>query len=393
MHCEGDERGSAELTKPNRAPETLVAQANHFIDPESGAVIPPVQPSSTFARDGDYALRQGYLYSRYASPTMDHAEQIIAELEGGAASMLFGSGLAAIAALIETVPSGKHIVLPRIMYFGAQKWIQRCAAQRQLTLHLVDQTSLEAIASAIRPGETDLVWIETPANPTWDVVDIAAVAELAHEAGAILGVDGTAAPPCTTRAIAFGADISMHSATKYLNGHSDLTAGVLSTRATDRRWEELGMVRCHSGGVLGAFEIWLLIRGMRTLFVRFRQSSETAMKFAHHFDGHPAIDRIIYPGLPTHPGHEIATRQMTGGFGGMMSVLVKGDFEKARRVAAACGVFVPATSLGGVESLIEHRKSVEGPDSPVPDTLLRLSIGLEHEADLIGDFDHALHAA
>ncbi|MEO1019811.1 MAG: aminotransferase class I/II-fold pyridoxal phosphate-dependent enzyme [Pseudomonadota bacterium] len=195
--------------KSNRAPETLVAQARHFIEPESGAIIPPIQPSSTFARDEDYELKQGYLYSRYTSPPMDHAEELIAELEGGAASMLFGSGLAAIAAVIETVPNGGHIILPRIMYFGAQAWFQRCAEKRGLKLDLVDQTDPEAIAAAIRPGTTDLVWIETPANPTWDIVDIEQTAAIAHEAGAILGVDGTAAPPCTTRALAHGADITM----------------------------------------------------------------------------------------------------------------------------------------------------------------------------------------
>ncbi len=379
------------MAKPNISPETLLAQSMHYIAPESGAIVPPIQPSTTFARDAEYNPIGDYLYSRYDFPGLSHAEEMIAALERGQDSLLFSSGLAAVAAIMETVPSGGHIVIPRVMYFGAQAWIKRQAEKRSMALSVIDQTSQIDIANSLTKNGADLLWIETPANPTWDVVDIGATAALAREAGAKLIVDGTAAPPCTTQALALGADIVLHSATKYLNGHSDLTAGVLTTNALDHQWEEIGLVRRYSGAVLGAFETWLLVRGMRTLYVRFRQCSKTAMRFATHFEGHPKISQVIYPGLSSHPGHEIAKCQMQDGFGGMLSVLVDGDFERARKIAGATRVLVPATSLGGVESLIEHRKSVEGPESPVPNNLLRLSIGLEHIDDLVKDFDQALH--
>jgi cystathionine gamma-synthase len=242
----------------------------------------------------------------------------------------------------------------------------------------------------LRPGKTELVWVETPSNPTFEVVDIAEAARLAHAAGAILGVDGTCAPPCTTKALGLGADIVVHAATKFLNGHSDMTAGVVSVAAKDARFEDIHFIRKQQGAVLGAFEAWLLVRGMRTLFVRFERQSANALVLAAHFEAHPRIARVIYPGLPSHPAHMIAKKQMTGGFGGMLAMLVKGSAEDAKRVAGAVKVFYPATSLGGVESLIEHRKSVESPDSIVPPNLLRLSIGIEHVSDLIADLEQAL---
>jgi cystathionine gamma-synthase len=234
------------------------------------------------------------------------------------------------------------------------------------------------------------VWIETPVNPTWDVIDIAAAAEAAHGAGAILAVDATAATPVLTRPLTLGADLAFHSATKYLNGHSDLTAGVLVTRAIDARWQEITSVRHLMGGVLGAFEAWLLLRGLRTLYLRVERASASALEIARHFEGHPKLAAVLYPGLESHPGHAVAKRQMTGGFGGMLSLLVDGDAAAARAVAARTRLFVPATSLGGVESLIEHRATIEGPHSVVPKNLLRLSIGIEDPADLIADLEQAL---
>jgi cystathionine gamma-synthase len=235
-----------------------------------------------------------------------------------------------------------------------------------------------------------VVWIETPVNPTWDVIDIAQAAEIAHAAGAVLAVDGTVASPVTTRALEYGADIVFHSATKYLNGHSDVVAGVLVTAREDERWEDIKLVRTLTGGILGPHEAWLLLRGMRTLFLRFDQASTTALQLAQHFEGHPRLQQVLYPGLETHPGHAIARRQMTRGFGGMLSLLVKGGADEAKRIAGKTRLMVRATSLGGVESLIEHRASSEGPRSAVPKNLLRLSIGIENCQDLIDDLEQSL---
>lgn len=374
------------------APETNAAQALHFLDKETGAVAPPIHPTSTFARGEDYELISQYNYSRYESPNIVLAEQVIASLEGAAGSRVFGTGLAGIAAVFETLKPGDHVVVPRIMYFGALLWLRRLAEQKGMTLSQFDQADIRTLKAAVKPGRTRLVWIETPANPTFEVVDIREAATIAHNAGAILGVDGTNAPPCTTRALDLGADLIFHSATKFLNGHSDITGGVVSTRTLDARWEEIHFIRKQQGAVLGAFEAWLLVRGMRTLFVRFERQSANALAFARHFEGHPKLERVIYPGLPSHPGHEVAMRQMTGGFGGMLSVLVKGGQAEGRKVASAAKVFYPATSLGGVESLIEHRKTVESPDSPIPDNLIRISIGIEKVDDLIADLEQALEA-
>ncbi|MEJ8573977.1 aminotransferase class I/II-fold pyridoxal phosphate-dependent enzyme [Microbaculum marinum] len=373
-------------------PETLVAQALGRVDGETGAVVPPMHSATTFARGDDYALIGSHIYSRDSAPTVAHAEEIVAALDGGGGARLFGSGLAAIAALLETLEPDAHVLAPQVMYYAAQDWMRRLAARGRISLDLYDQTRPETLEPLLQPGRTKLVWIETPANPTWDVVDIAATAALARSAGALLGVDSTCAPPPTTRPLELGADIVFHSATKYLNGHSDLTAGVL-VASGDARLSDIHAVRNLTGGVLGGFEAWLLIRGMRTLFVRFARQSETALSIARHFEAHPRVSRVLYPGLESHPGHAVARSQMTGGFGGMLSILVDGSLEDARRVATATRVFVPATSLGGVESLIEHRRSVESPTSTVPDTLLRLSVGLESADDLIADLEQALSAA
>jgi cystathionine gamma-synthase len=242
----------------------------------------------------------------------------------------------------------------------------------------------------MRPGETKLVWLETPSNPLWQVADIEAVGRLAKAAGARLAVDNTVPTPVLTRPIALGADIVMYSATKYLNGHSDVLAGVLVTREADDFWEQVHYNRSKIGAVLGPFEAWLLQRGLRTLYLRVERASASALTLARHLEGHPQVDRVLYPGLASHPGHEIARRQMQGGFGGMMSVRIKGGGEAALGVAKRLEVFVRATSLGGVESLVEHRATIEGPDGPVPEDLLRLSIGVEAVEDLIADFDRAL---
>ena len=375
---------------PRPSPETLLAQAAHFIDPADGAIVPPIRPSTTFARDADYALMGRSDYIRPDNATYEAVEPLLAALDGGAEALLFSSGLAAASALLETVRTGEHVVAQRIMYYGALAWLRRVSERRGIGLTLFDAGEPESLADAIRPGETALVWIETPANPTWDVVDIAAAAELAHGAGAALAVDSTAAPPVTTRALDLGADIVFHSATKYLNGHTDVLAGVLVTKETDARWQEIGQVRGLTGGVLGSFEAWLLLRGLRTLALRFERASASALKIAQHFEGHPNVARVLYPGLESHPGHAVARRQMRNGFSGMLSLLIDGDAEAAKSVATRLKLIVPATSLGGVESLVEHRKTVEGPTSAVPDNLLRFSIGIEQADELIADLEQAL---
>ena len=379
------------MSPPNRAtPESRAVQALHEIDAATGAVVPAVAPSSTFARDADYALRDGHVYSRDTCPTVMHAERIIASLEDGAAALLFGSGLAACAALFETVPAGKRIAAPRIMDHGAQDWLVRLRDKRGIGLDWFDAGDPLSLEAAVRPGQTILLWLETPVNPSWAVIDIEAAARVGHEAGAVVAVDGTCASPVTTQALALGVDIVFHSATKYLNGHSDLTAGVLVTRVEDEAWRELRWLRSRMGGVLGAFEAWLLIRGMRTLFIRFDKASANALTIARHLEGHPRIERVLYPGLPSHTQHAVAQRQMTRGFGGMLSILVRGGAAEAKRIASSTRLFLPATSLGGVESLIEHRKAVEGPNSVVPDNLIRISVGIENPGDLVADLDQAL---
>ncbi len=383
------------MSQEDRQPDldTRLAQACHFIDAATGAISPPIHPSSTFARDADYNHVGDYSYSRSGNPSWRVLEQVCADIEGGAAALCFASGMAAVTSVLETVGSGGHIVAPRIMYHGSQDWLRRIAERRSIELSLFDATDPAALAAAIRPGETSLVWIEPLLNPTWDVIDIAAAAELAHAAGAALVVDATVCPPVTTRALEHGADIVFHSATKYLNGHSDVLAGILVSARCDERWAEIEQVRLLAGGVLGPFEAWLLLRGMRTLALRFERASSSALAIARRLEQHPMIERVLYPGLESHPGHEIAARQMTRGFGGMLSLLVHGGGDAARAIASGNGVFVPATSLGGVESLIEHRAAVEGPHSAVPQNLLRLSVGIESCDDLVADLEQALERA
>jgi len=371
-------------------PETVAAHALDAYDEATGAVVPPLNAATTFARNADYGLRIRVSYQRNGHPNLWQAERTIAVLEQGAEAQLFASGMSALVALIETVPEGAHVVVPETIYYGTRDWLKRQEAKGRLTLAAFEPGEAGSLERAISGGSTDLVWIETPTNPTWDVIDIAETARLAHEAGAILCVDSTAAGAVTTHPLALGADIVFHSATKYLNGHSDVLAGVLVTGEVNDRWTALRALRTQHGSLLAPFESWMLIRGLRTLFVRFRQQSANALQIARHFDAHPGLEAVLYPGLQSHPGHEIARRQMTDGFGGMMSLLVRGSLADTTAVLKRLKVFIPATSLGGVESLVEHRKLIESPGSPVPDNLLRLSIGIEAAEDLIADLEQAL---
>jgi cystathionine gamma-synthase len=374
-------------------PATLAAQALGHIDPQTRAVVLPIHPSTTYLRDPDNGYSTGRVYARADNPSFEQPEAVLTALENGAASMVFASGMAAATAVFQALAPGDHVVAPTVMYWALRNWLTGFATHWGLRVDLVDTSDLDALRAAVRPGETKLVWLETPANPLWTVTDIAAAAGIAHAAGARLAVDGTVATPVLTRPLDLGADIVMHAATKYLNGHSDVIAGTLTTRAADDFWARLRSVRAQVGGVLGPFEAYLLTRGMRTLFPRVRVASASALRIAEHFARHPRVAAVLYPGLASDPGHAVAARQMAGGFGGMLSVRVAGGEGAAVRTAAHVRLWKRATSLGGVESLIEHRASIEGPTSPVPPDLLRLSVGIEEAADLIDDLAQALEAA
>jgi cystathionine gamma-synthase len=298
--------------------------------------------------------------------------------------------MAAATSVFLALKPGDHVVAPNIMYWGLRKWLQTYAAEWGLKIEFVDGADVAAIAAAVQPGRTKLVWIETPANPTWPVTDIEAAAAVAHKAGALLAVDSTVATPLLTRPIELGADIVMHSATKYLNGHSDVVAGALVAARQDAFWERIVMIRAGNGAILAPLEAWLLLRGMRTLSLRVERACRSAAQVAAHFADHPRVSRVLYPGLPSHPGHAIAARQMSGGFGGMLSIRVAGGEAAAIATAARVQLWKRATSLGGVESLIEHRASIEGAGTPAPPDLLRLSVGIEDPGDLIDDLDQAL---
>ena len=369
----------------------MIAQALGEIDSTTGALTPPISVSTNFEQAADGSYHQDRVYSRADNPTYEQAERMLALLEGAAGGcLLFASGMAGATAVFQSLLPGDHVVVARVLYWGVRKWLAEFGLSWGLDVEFVDTSDLHAVMAAIRPGSTRLVWLETPANPTWEVTDLGAICDLAHAAGARVAVDNTVPTPVLTRPIDFGADIVVHSATKYLNGHSDVLAGAVLSARNDPFWQRIRSWRRTAGAVPGPFEAWLLVRGMRTLFLRVRHQSQSALTIARHFEKHPALRAVLYPGLPSHPGHAIAARQMTGGFGGMMSIRVAGGMKRAQAVLAAVKVFKRATSLGGTESLIEHRSSMEGPSSPVPDDLLRLSIGIETVEDLIADLEAAL---
>jgi cystathionine gamma-synthase len=318
------------------------------------------------------------------------AEDLLSRLEGATDALLFSSGMAAGAAVLQSLRPGDHVVIPAVMYWGLRNWMLDFCDRWGIELDRFDPSDPDDLAGKVQADRTSLVWIETPCNPTWDVIDIELAAEVAHSAGAKLAVDSTVATPVLTRPIELGADIVMHSATKYLNGHGDVVAGALATAREDELWERIRQQRAETGAIPGSFEAWLLQRGMRTLFLRVRNASQSAMAIAEYFSDHPRLEKVLYPGLPTHHGHVIAKKQMCGGFGGMLSFCVNGDESDALRFVSRCEVFIRATSLGGVESLIEHRYSIEGPKSPIPPNLVRISVGAEAVSDLIEDLEQAL---
>ena len=376
---------------PRWKPRTLAAQMLGAEDPVTKGVVPPVHVATTFIRDPDNQCRAGFAYGRPDNATVRQTEAVIAALEGAGEALLFGSGMAAATAVVLALDPPAHVLAPQVMYWAFRNWLASQAPRYGYRVDFVDMTDLAAVRRAIKP-ETRLVWIETPANPLWTITDIAAVAEIAHAAGARLAIDSTAATPVFTQPLTLGADMVMHSATKYLNGHSDVMAGALVPARKDDTWERIKAVRTQHGAILGPFEAWLLMRGLRTLDVRVRAQCEGAGLLATRLSRHPQVSQVLYPGLNTHPGHGIAARQMTG-FGAMLSIRVRGGEAEAIATAARVNLWKRATSLGSVESLVEHRASVEGPASPCPPDLLRLSVGLEDPDDLYGDLDQALRTA
>ncbi|MCE2907873.1 MAG: trans-sulfuration enzyme family protein [Betaproteobacteria bacterium] len=381
------------MTDKAQHPDTIAAQALGWIDERTRAVIPPLHVSTTYLRDEDNQYRSGRVYARADNPAFDQAEAVINALEGGHQALLFASGMAAATAVFQALKPGDHVLAPKVMYWSLRNWLMGFATEWGLEVELIDMTSPAAVAAALRPGRTALVWIETPANPLWTVTDIAETARLAHGAGARVAVDSTVATPLLTRPLALGADVVMHAATKYLNGHSDVIAGALVVREDSPYWQRVRKVRAQLGGTLGSFEAWLLLRGLRTLHLRVRAASASALAIARHFDGHPLVAEVLYPGLPRCQGHAVSLRQMGGGFGGMLSIRARGGEAAAIAVAAKTAIWKRATSLGGTESLIEHRASVEGAGTPAPPDLLRLSVGLEDTGDLIADLEQALALA
>jgi cystathionine gamma-synthase len=381
-------------------PASIAAQALGWVDGETRAIAPPIHTSTTFVRDPDNQYRSGRVYARDQNPTFDQAEAVLTALEGGHASLLFASGMAAATAVFQALAPGDQVLAPKVMYWSLRHWLMNFATHWGLRVELIDMTHPDDVRRAMHPGRTKLVWIETPANPLWTITDISTICDIAHAAGAVVAVDSTVATPVLTRPLELGADIVMHAATKYLNGHSDVIAGTLTAREDSAMWLRIKSNRAQMGAVLGSFEAWLLTRGMRTLFPRVGAACASAQAIALHFAQHPSIAEVLYPGLPSCQGHAVASRQMQGGFGGMLSIRVRGSKNAsvtgegaAIATAANVALWKRATSLGGIESLIEHRASVEGAGTPAPDDLLRLSVGIEDTGDLIADLEQALTQA
>jgi cystathionine gamma-synthase len=375
--------------------ETLAIHADHEVDPATGAVTPPLHLSTTFEREPDGSYPHGYIYIRTENPTRIALERLLATLEGGAEGVAeaaaFASGSAAAAAVFQSLAPGDHVLAPSDVYHGTAKLLRTVFAPWGLTVDFVDMSDLAAVEAALRPT-TRLVWVETPSNPLLKISDIERISALAHGAGAALVCDNTWATPVAQRPLALGADLVVHSTTKYLGGHSDTLGGAVVARAGDKRFARIRQIQGSVGAVLSPFDCWLTLRGIRTLAYRMRGHTEHALAVARFLAGHPAVAAVHYPGLPEHAGHVVAARQMAL-FGGMLSMQTQGGAETALAVAARTRIFTRATSLGGVESLIEHRASIEGPESLTPQNLLRLSIGLEHPEDLLEDLDQALRSA
>ncbi|MDA9046560.1 PLP-dependent aspartate aminotransferase family protein [Planktomarina temperata] len=379
------------MAKRGLSVATIAAQAGGYIDAASGGVVPPIQPSTTFARDRSYQPHPtGNIYARDDNDVGRIAEALLAQLDNAETALLFPNGMAAIAAVFRALPGGATVLVQSQIYWGTTKWLREFCARRSVTLIEADLSDIGQAQNLCAQHQPDLVFIETPSNPWLRTTDIALVAEATHAAGGRLVVDATAATPILTRALDFGADIVMHSATKGINGHSDVLAGVLATNApADSHWQAIAIDRHDAGAVIGSFEAWLLIRSIRTLPLRVERMSQNAQAVAEFLQSHDAVAQVFYPGLPDFDGHSVAKRQMAGGFGSLLSFCVKGGAVEALRVAGQLNLFHRATSLGGVESLVEHRHTIE-PHTGIPESLLRLSIGIEDVQDLCADLEQAL---
>jgi cystathionine gamma-synthase len=369
--------------------ETKAIHSGAATDGETGAVAPPIHLSTTFERradDGEPA--HGYSYIRDHNPTQTRLEEALAAIDSAAAALAFSSGMAAATCLLQALPAGAHVILPDDGYYAVRTLASDFFPRWGLTHTFVDMADLDGVHRALRP-ETRAIWAESPSNPLMKIADLAALARTAHAAGAMLIVDGTFATPALQRPIELGADAVLHSTTKYLGGHSDVHGGGAAFARRDGYFDAVQHGRTITGGVASPFNSWLVLRGIRSLAARMRVHCENAVAVARFLQSHRRVEAVHYPGLPSHPGHKIAGRQMSA-FGGMMSFRVRGGRDEALGVAAKTKVFIRATSLGGIESLIEHRASSEGPGSRTPPNLLRMSIGLEHAEDLIDDLRQAL---
>jgi cystathionine gamma-synthase len=372
--------------------QTLAAQAFDGPEPVTKAIVPPVHMSTTFVRDPDNGYAAGYVYGRTDNPSVQQAESLICALEQADDALIFGSGMAAATAVFLALEKPTHVIASQVMYWGFRAWLREIGRFGH-DVTFVDTSDLDSVRKAVRPGKTGLFWIETPSNPLWTVTDISAVGAIAHACDAVVCVDSTVATPILTRPLSLGADIVMHSATKYLNGHSDVIAGVLCTAREDALWRRITKTRGQLGSALSGFDAWLLMRGMRTLDLRVRKQSQTAAALATRLTDHPAVAQVLYPGLESHVGHAVALKQMSGGFGGMLSIRIRKGEAAAIAAAATVEIWKRATSFGGIESLIEHRASIEGQGSPCPGDLLRLSVGLEDVDELYFDLARALSAS
>ena len=370
--------------------ETQAIHATNLVDETAGAIATPIFLSTTFARDADGSYPKGHMYSRNSNPNRDALEKGLAILEGGAKAFAFGSGLAAVSAVFQCMKSGDHVLMPAVGYYASMKLAEEIMGPWGLQMSQVDMEDLEAIKGAIQPN-TKLIWVETPANPLLGISDIQAICTLAHSRGIYVGVDNTIATPILQNPISLGADIVMHATTKYIGGHSDVLGGAIIMREENDWSARLKRVQILMGATQNPLDCYLLARGLKTLPLRMREHSASALTLAQKLEKHIAIEKVHYPGLISHPQHELAKRQMPNGFSGMISIQIKGDEANARKVASKLKLFQQATSLGGVESLVEHRRSIEGPDSKTPGNLLRLSIGLEHVDDLWEDLKQGLN--
>ncbi|HEU4601839.1 MAG TPA: aminotransferase class I/II-fold pyridoxal phosphate-dependent enzyme [Steroidobacteraceae bacterium] len=371
--------------------ETISIHVGRDVDSATGAVAPPLHMSTTFERDANGDFSRGYSYSRPTNPTRAALEQCLAALEGGADATCYGSGSAASLAVFSLLRPGDHVIAPIEAYHGTAKQLRDLIGPMGVEFSFVDLTDLDRVKEALRPS-TKLVWVETPSNPMLNISDIEAICNLAHRQKALVCCDNTFATPVWQRPFELGADLIMHSSTKYFGGHSDLMSGVVIVHERGELADRLRDYQATAGSVPSPFDCWLIRRSVTTLSCRVKAQTSSAQRIAEFLNEHPQVERVFYPGLQNHPGHALAARQMSG-FGAMLSFCVRGDRQKAFDVAARTKLFIRATSLGGVESLIEHRQSVEGPHTVTPDTLLRVSVGLENCEDLMADLDRALASA